>query len=116
MNKRDIGDQGEKRAVEFLNKQGLIILDTQFHTRHGEIDIIAKDNEYIVFIEVKYRSGIPLYNPLEAVTKSKIRNIVNASRVYLYLKGYKDTQAVRYDCIGIFNEEITWIKNAFDAY
>ena len=53
--KRDVGGQKETLAVLFLEKQGFRILDRNYYTRHGELDIVAMDGEYLVFAEVKYR-------------------------------------------------------------
>ena len=55
VNKRKVGTDYEKQAAEYLKKKGLKILEQNFYCRMGEIDIIAKDREYLVFVEVKYR-------------------------------------------------------------
>jgi len=116
MNKRSVGSDKEDLVSMFLERNNIKILDRNFKTDRGEIDIIGSDNEYIVFFEVKYRKSAEHGNPLEAVTKAKIRRIVNASKVYLYQNHYSDDTYVRYDCIGVLDSEITWIKNAFDAF
>ena len=116
MNKRSMGSDKEDLVTRFLESNGVKILDRNYSTDKGEIDIIGSDGEYIVFFEVKYRNSEDHGNPLEAITKGKIRRIVNASRIYLYKNHYSDNTYVRYDCIGVLGSKITWIKQAFDAF
>ena len=73
--KKEIGDYGEKLAVKFLKKQGYKILSTNYKVKYGEIDIIAKDGLFTVFIEVKYRSKKLYGLPSEAVDKHKQNKI-----------------------------------------
>jgi len=113
MNKRGVGKDKEEEAVYFLKEKGLRILDTNYNTRHGEIDIVALDDKYLVFAEVKFRSKNIYGSPLEAVTLRKQRSIKNAARVYLYLKDYPEDTYIRFDCIGISEDGIQWIRNAF---
>lgn len=115
MDNRKLGNAGENIAVSFLEKNGLRILDRNFYTNHGEIDIIAKEGDTIVFVEVKFRESRLCGNPLEAITYRKIKTIIRASRVYLYFKHYPPSVPVRYDCIGITGAEVNWIKGAFET-
>lgn len=116
MNKRNVGTDKEDLVTRFLEANNIKILDRNYYTDKGEIDIIGTDGQYIIFFEVKYRKASEYGNPLEAITAVKIRTIVNASRVYLYRNHYSDSTYIRYDCIGVLDSEITWIKNAFDAF
>ena len=113
MNKRSIGNLGEELAADYLISKGYSILDRNYYTDHGEIDIVARDGEYYVFCEVKYRKDTECGNPLEAITKSKQRRIYNAARIYLYLNHLPETVPVRFDCIGISGSRINHIKDAF---
>ena len=115
MNKRNVGSDKEDLVSRFLEKNGVRVLDRNYDTDRGEIDIIGADGDYIVFFEVKYRKAGEYGSPLEAITKSKVRRIVGASRIYLYNNHYSENTYVRYDCIGVLDSDITWIKNAFDA-
>ena len=69
---RNIGQEGEDTATNYLVEKGYTILIRNFRTNFGEIDIIAQHNEYIVFIEVKYRSSLDYGSPYEAVNKHKL--------------------------------------------
>lgn len=113
MNKRKIGDGWESLVIDFLKKQNINVIERNFYTKHGEIDLIFKDNGYLVFAEVKERYSRIYGNPLEAITYRKMQSISYSSRVYLYTHGLKENIPVRFDVFGILNGEITWIKNAF---
>ena len=76
---KNIGDMGEKKAVKFLKKKGYRILETNFKTKFGEIDIIAKKEGCICFVEVKTRSSDNFGEPREAVNfykQQKISSVV----------------------------------------
>lgn len=114
MNKRLIGTAYEKLAGEFLEQQGYQILEYNFRCRMGEIDIVAKDGEYLVFVEVKYRSSAKTGSPLEAVDTRKQRVISKVASYYCLTHGYGETKPCRFDVVAICGEEYTLIKNAFE--
>ena len=111
-NKREIGAEKEKNAAEYLEKQGYIILEKNYRCKSGEVDIIAKDGEYLVFVDVKYRSSMKKGYPLEAISLQKQKRI---SRTAIYYMSEKGTTylPVRFDVIGIWGEKIELIKKAF---
>lgn len=113
MNKRTVGNDSEDIVVRYLEKNGINVIDRNYYTKHGEIDIIGTDGEYLVFFEVKYRKSGVYGDPLEAVTYSKQRRIISSAKVYLYMNHYPESTYVRFDCIGVLGEKINWIKNAF---
>ncbi len=78
-----IGAEGESFAAKYLKKKKFEIVDTNFVCRFGEIDIIAKNNEYIVFAEVKTRAKSPLVGALESVDYKKRRRLTAAANIYL---------------------------------
>src|SRR5574344_2822668 len=83
-NNREIGEIGEKLAQNFLIKNGYEIIETNKHfSRFCEIDIIAKEKDTIVFVEVKTRSSDFCGSPLEAITKKKFENIKTGAYSYL---------------------------------
>lgn len=113
-NKRKIGREKEELAEEYLREQGYEILDMNFYGRFGEIDIIARDGETLVFAEVKYRKSERFGNSLEAVDTRKQKKICQTALYYLARHHISDSVPCRFDVIGITGEEITHIKNAFE--
>lgn len=77
------GKLGEDHVVSLLTQQGFEILEQNYHSRFGEIDIIAENEKYIVFVEVKTREKDGLTTPLEAITPSKQRKIIMTAQRYL---------------------------------
>lgn len=112
-NKRTLGSEYEQRAAEYLTQRGLKILERNYRCRQGEIDLIARDGSYLVFVEVKYRSDDSKGDPAEAVGSRKQQHIREAARFYLYQKRYGEDTPCRFDVIGILGDHIHWIRDAF---
>lgn len=112
---RKIGTAYEQEAVLFLQKKGYRIVARNYYCRQGEIDIVAIDQNYLVFVEVKYRSQKKSASALEAVTPAKQRHIIRSALCYLYQNGYPEDTPCRFDVIAIQNDRIQHIINAFDA-
>ena len=113
MNKRSIGTEYEQFARDYLEKHGVKILEQNYRNRSGEIDLIGRDGEYTVFIEVKYRSTSQNGHPLEAVTYSKQKQISKVADYYRIVHKLSEFIPMRFDVIAILGDEITWVKNAF---
>lgn len=112
--KRSLGFEKEKGAAAFIKKKGYKILETNYLSRFGEIDIIAKHKKDIVFIEVKYRQSSFSGTPQEAVNHSKQQKIIKTSAVYIKEKKIKEN--VRFDIVAISGTgEIEIIESAFNA-
>ena len=117
---KEIGRLGEQMVAEYLKKQGYIITRQNYIGKYGEIDIIAEDNEYIVFTEVKTREeGSPI-SPAGAVSNSKKRKIVLCAKEFLSKlrreASYRiDVAEVIYkvDEKGQFSASLNYIRNAF---
>lgn len=114
--KKSLGNKGEEIASVFLKKKGLKILERNYRTPAGEIDIIAKDGNTLVFVEVKTRTGDLFGQPVEAICQRK-RKTMERTALYYILKGKQECPA-RFDVIGIKilsgREEIEHLKNAFE--
>lgn len=102
--KKELGKIGEELAVEYLEKNKYQIIKRNFYCRQGEIDIIAKDKEEIVFIEVKTRSNINFGNPSEAVNYIKQKHIYKSAQFFLYKTNSLD-KLIRFDVIEVLIEE-----------
>ena len=111
--KKTYGDKGEELAVRYLEHAGYRILVKNFRCRQGEIDIIAKEKQYLCFIEVKRRKNINSGHPSEAVNPWKIKHICRTALVYLQMYHLPDTTPVRFDVISIVGEEVSLLRDAF---
>nr|WP_207747810.1 YraN family protein [Clostridium sp. D33t1_170424_F3] len=111
------GRDAEDRAAAYLEGRGFHILERNYHSRFGEIDIIAEDGRYIVFAEVKGRASSAYACPAEAVTPAKQRKIVYTA--LLYLQAHPTDLQPRFDVIGILAGEpeplLEHLENAFSG-
>ena len=99
--KQETGKSGEEIASNYLEEQGYKILERNFSCNQGEIDIIAKDKEEIVFIEVKTRSSIEFGRPIESVTKNKQKHMYQTAKYYIH-KTKQETKCIRFDVIEVY--------------
>lgn len=117
--KQKAGNYGEELAVKFLKEKGFEIIERNYRYGKGEIDIIAKDKNELVFFEVKYRNNLEYGSPEYALTKSKQRQVRKISELYIMQKGNELTyENARIDVIAILNlpnekPNINHIENAF---
>jgi putative endonuclease len=111
-----IGAWGEDQAVAYLIEQGMKVMQRNFRTREGEIDLIASDGDSLVFVEVKTRTNDSFGFPEEAVTEDKMEHIYSA--VEEYLTKNLDVENWRIDIIAIQGKpgtddiQIEWFKDA----
>lgn len=113
MNQVEKGHHYEVMAAAWLEEQGYRILERNYRCRRAEIDIIAEDGQYLVFIEVKYRKG-GMQHPLEAVDVHKQRQISQAAAHYLYTHNMTMNQPCRFDVVAILDGQPSLYKDAFD--
>lgn len=112
-NTRKIGSIYEKKAAEYLRQCGYRILTMNYRCRMGEIDIVARDGRYLVFIEVKYRAGKKGGLPQEAVDYKKQSRICKVADYYCMTHGHSRNTPCRFDVAAILGTEITLIQDAF---
>ena len=114
--KRQTGTRYEQEAAAYLIRQGYRILETNYRTRQGEIDLIASSPEgVLVMVEVKYRRPGTGFDPLEAVDVRKQRHLSHAAMWYLMSHDLPEDLVIRFDVIGCTGDgQITHIKHAFD--
>lgn len=118
LNRRQkFGEKGEAIAVQQLKKEGYKILEANYLTKLGEIDIIAKDKNTIVFVEVKARRSVNFGSPKEAVSIQKQKKISMVALYYLKTTKQMTTKA-RFDVVAVnLNRDkprVEIIKNAFE--
>ncbi len=102
--RKKLGDMGEELAAKFLKNQGLKILERQYRTKFGEIDLVAKDGCEIVFVEVKTRRTLELGHPEEAVHSIKLAHMAASGECFLRDQRCESAPH-RYDVVAI-----TWPK------
>lgn len=116
MNNREIGSAYENKAVEYLKKHSYIIIEQNYFCKYGEIDIIAKKKDMLVFVEVKYRKNSKTGIGENAVNRKKQMHIINSAQNYMIEKYKTDEMLCRFDVIAINGNILHHIKNAFDGY
>lgn len=112
------GNKGEELAVKFLRQKGYLIVERNFKTKFGEIDIIAKDNNTIVFVEVKTRTNDYFGYPFEAVDERKRVKLKNLALIFM--KKYNKEFPIRFDIVSILfmsngDKKIEHIEDAFEV-
>lgn len=114
MNRRKEGAYYENLVAEYLKTQGYEILEKNYRCRIGEIDLIAKEGETLVFVEVKYRRDDKMGNPKEAVNRKKQKKISMAASYYLMRECGRMDIPCRFDVAAVLGEQIEVVKNAFE--
>ncbi|PCH83799.1 MAG: YraN family protein [Piscirickettsiaceae bacterium] len=117
-NTKTLGQQSEDLALAFLKNKGLTLIQRNYRSRHGEIDLIMQHEEYLVFVEVRYRSSSQFGGALSSVDHKKQSKLIKCAQHYLLKKPSK--RACRFDVVAISpstsQHEIQWITNAFDEF
>ncbi len=115
VSQRETGDLAEGIAEQYLSNLGYSILDRNWYSGHLELDIIARDGDELVIVEVKSRNGIRYEHPSEAITTTKIKRIVEAADAYILEKNLE--LETRFDVVTVifFNQkyELEHFKDAF---
>jgi putative endonuclease len=118
--KRELGERGERWAARHLRRHGYKILVRRFRSRSGEIDIVCRDGNWLVFVEVKTRVSEDLGAPSEAVDATKQRHMSKVALDYLRLLGYPDIQ-FRFDIVEVVlpkgarrPDDVRLIQDAFE--
>lgn len=120
LNRREFGKAGEAIAYRYLKRRGYAVLEKNYRTRLGEIDIVAEDGDVLVFVEVKMKRSDAYGLPEEAINSKKIRKLTRLAQLYIKHKNLYNKKA-RFDVVsilygGVFRRKsIKLIKNAFDT-
>lgn len=108
----DLGQRGEEEVAHFLVEQGYSILERNWRYNKLEVDIIAINDSYILFVEVKTRSSTIWGNPEDSITPSKIKRMVEAADNYLELSNV--SLPVRFDIASVVYEDMKFTIDYFD--
>jgi putative endonuclease len=115
--RKELGRQGEERAAKYLQQHGYKILQRNYYTRYGELDIVCQKQGEIVFVEVKTRKSMCYGYPEESITYRKIQHLKKAAMIYLNELS-NPFRGLRFDVITILidqqgREKLNHIENAF---
>jgi putative endonuclease len=118
--RQELGKDGEALACAELEARGYAILERRYRSRHGEIDVIARDGDTLVFVEVRRKSAVGYGFAAESVTRDKQRRIIRMALDYLARAELVDRCAVRFDVVAIDDQPsgppvITLFPGAFEA-
>ena len=119
--RQELGKDGENLACAELEARGYAILERRYRTEYGEIDVIARDGETMVFVEVRRKSDGGYGSAAESVTRDKQRRVVRMALAYLARHELIDRCAVRFDVVAIDDQpagppRISLFAGAFDAW
>jgi len=108
---RHLGSEKEQMAAEYLQENGYQILHRNFYSRYGEIDLVAREGNVLVFCEVKYRKNVRRGYPVEAVSPQKLLRMRKTAEYYCLRYRVPSDQAKRFDVISILGDEIRLYRN-----
>ncbi|MEX1829390.1 YraN family protein [Luteibacter sp. CQ10] len=112
--RRATGDRFEGAARSFLETRGLCFVQANFLCRHGEIDLVMRDDDTLVFVEVRYRRGAAFGGALASITATKRRRIVSAALVWLARRPRDALRPCRFDVVAFEGSNVEWIRGAFE--
>lgn len=111
------GQQGERQAEQFLQAQGMTTIARNYLCPMGELDLVMRDGDTLVFVEVRQRKSRRFGSPLETVTRSKQNKVLKAAQHYLNKHQIPSYQALRFDVVGLVPEgpgvALEWVADAF---
>lgn len=109
------GAAAEDHAARFLTQRGLRVVERNFRVRGGEIDLICRDGQSVVFVEVRLRRRSDYGGAAASITAAKQAKIVMAARHWLARHGQYHEWPCRFDCVLLDGEHIEWLRDAFAA-
>lgn len=113
------GKHAEDQACDYLQQRGMRLLERNYTTRYGEIDLIMQDQDTIVFVEVRFRRHAGQVDPLSSIDQHKQRKLTRTAQAYLQQKKLHALPPSRFDVVAVTGQnaqyQLEWIKNAFEA-
>ena len=108
------GDAAEERALNYLQRQGLTLVTRNWHCRMGELDLIMREGEELVIVEVRQRTHASFGGAAESITATKRQRLTRAARFYLQRHPREAQRPVRFDVVALNGDgEPEWIRHAF---
>jgi putative endonuclease len=111
--KQEQGRQGEESALAYLQRHGLVLIEANFRCKLGEIDLVMREGDTLVFVEVRQRADRSRGGAAASITPAKIRRILRAAQVYL--QRFRHMPPCRIDVVAIDGGRLEWLRNAIDA-
>jgi putative endonuclease len=112
---RATGNRFEEAARDFLEARGLRLVRANFLCRHGEIDLVMRDGDVLVFVEVRYRRNGAFGGALGSVTMAKRRKLVSAAHLWMAWHPNDARRPSRFDVLAFEGDDVEWVRGAFDA-
>lgn len=108
----------ERLAAQWLTARGLVLIASNQHAKGGELDLVMRDGDTLVFVEVRHRTSNRHGHPLETITPLKQRRLIKAARFYLHRN--RLSCLCRFDVLAVTGPlhqlEYEWVTNAFEAF
>ena len=111
--KQEQGRQGEESALAYLQRHGLVLIEANFRCKLGEIDLVMREGDTLVFVEVRQRADRSRGGAAASITPAKIRRILRAAQVYL--QRFRRMPPCRIDVVAIDGGRLEWLRNAIEA-
>lgn len=113
-NRQLLGQEGEKLALQYLNQQGLVLMESNYRQKFGEIDLVMQDRCTLVFVEVRSREKNQFGGAAASISATKQRRLKLAAQAYL--KRYRQVPPCRFDVIAIDGGKVEWLKDVMGAW
>ena len=111
------GDRAERRASDYLRKRGLTLLERNYRTPFGEIDLVMQHKETVIFVEVRFRRSEQFGSPAETIDPRKQARLRTSAEYYIQHNLQASNRPCRFDVVAISGEvndkNLLWLKNAF---
>jgi len=113
---KNLGKEGERAAAEYLRRKGYRVIEENYRTRRGEIDIICEQTGSIIFVEVKTRKSLSFGHPEEAVDSRKRKKMAEIALDYLTEKNLNGKVDCRFDVVAITLKDSKIVSHIMDAF
>lgn len=109
---RQAGQAGEDAALDYLTKQGLTLVERNFRCKQGEIDLIMRERDTLVFVEVRKRANDKFGGAAASITHLKQARLITAAQIYL--QSCQRIPACRFDAVTIEGHKVIWLQNIIE--
>lgn len=116
---REIGSAAESLACDYLQQHGLVLLERNYRAAHGELDLIMRDHDHVVFVEVRFRRNHRFGSGADTVSRAKQDKLIRTALYYLQRHPRLAKQPLRFDVVSVHTMDgqanMDWIRDAFQA-